>query len=82
MNKEIDLKKFLLFLSLFLLCFILVLYFVFTRVKPLCKEKDNPCIQAVCNECTNTNGKKICKDCNIYNEKEERIWTGGCIYNS
>lgn len=82
MNKEIPLKKFLLFLSIFLLCFIVVLYFVFTRTKPLCKAKDNPCTKAVCNECTKTNGKKVCKDCNIYNEKEERIWTGSCIYNS
>lgn len=82
MNKEISLKKFLLFLSLFLLCLVVILYFVFTKTKPLCKGSDNPCIKAICNNCMVQNGKKVCNDCNIYNEKDERFWTGGCIYNS
>lgn len=82
MNKEINLKKFLMFLSLFLLCLIAILYFIFTKAKPLCKERDNPCTKAVCNDCTYIDGKKVCNSCNIYNEKDERIWTGGCVYKS
>ncbi len=79
MNKEISLKKFLLCLFLFLLGFSLILYFVFSKAKPLCKI-DSPCRQATCNECIEEEGKRVCKDCNLFNEKDERIWTGGCIF--
>lgn len=81
MNKEINLKKFLLFLSGFLVILAFVLYFVLSRMKPFCKPEQNPCKSAICNQCIDRDGKKICSDCNLYNQKEEKIWTGGCVYN-
>ena len=80
MNKEISLKKFLLFLSLFLLIMSVVLILVVKKTKPLCKN--NPCKNAVCTTCSEENQKRVCSDCNLYDEENRRIWTGNCIYNS
>lgn len=79
-NKEIDFKKFLLFLVIFIISIALCLGGLFSKLKPLCKNDDNPCRKAVCNNCQRKNGQKICYDCNIYNKDEEHIWTGSCIY--
>lgn len=62
------------------LCIVLIveLYFLFFN-----KDKENnPCKEAICNKCNMEDGKKVCNNCNIFNEKEERIWTGSCIFDS
>ena len=80
LNKEIDLKKFLIFLIIFVLVFGIFLGIYISKKKPLCKDIENPCVKAKCNECKKENEKKVCSDCNIYNEDQEHIWTGSCIY--
>lgn len=81
MNREIDFKKFLLFLTGYFLILSCCLFFAFGRMQPLClREKDTPCAMATCTSCESKNGKKECSECSIFNEKEERIWVGTCIY--
>ncbi len=81
MNKEISLKKFLICLSVFLFIVMIVLYFYITKTRPLCKKDNHPCHAAVCNSCTVKDNKKVCSDCSVFNEKNERVWTGGCIFD-
>lgn len=80
MNKEIDLKKYLLFLSVFLLLLIVALFLIFSKSKPLCSKENNPCKKALCNQCTLKEDKEYCSDCNIFNEENDRVWTGSCIF--
>lgn len=80
MCKEVDLKKFLLSLGVFLVLLSVVLYFVFTKTTPLCSVNGNYCKVATCNRCVENDGKRICSDCSVFNKEKERIWTGGCIY--
>lgn len=79
MNREIDLKKYFLFLCIYLFILFLVLYFVFGKINPFCKI-ESPCLKADCSLCESKNGKKECHECSIFNEDDERIWVGSCIY--
>lgn len=79
MNKEIDLKKFLVVLLVYLLVVSILLIFVFGKIKPFYND-DNPCNKASCSLCHKQDGKKYCNECSIFNEKEERIWVGSCIF--
>ncbi len=81
MNREISVKKFLLFLGIVLIFIICVLYIIFVKTKFFCKKDGTPCYAANCEFCVVENGKKICSYCNVFNEKNERIWTGGCIFD-
>ena len=79
MNKGIDLKKFLVVLFVYLILLCIVLYFFFSKTNPFCK-KNSPCLEATCTFCESKNGKKECHECSIFNEKEERVWVGNCIF--
>lgn len=79
MNKEISFKKFLILLFCYLLFLSISLCVLFTKTKPFCKS-NHPCITATCVSCESKNGKKECKECSLFNEKNERVWVGNCIY--
>lgn len=81
MRREISFKKFLIFLSLFLIGLLVFLAILFAKTKPLCKKDGNYCSQAFCTSCVVQDDMKICTNCNVWNEKKEKIWTGGCIFD-
>lgn len=81
MHREISFKKFLMFLSLFLTVLFVAVAIFFIKTKPLCKRDGNYCSQAICESCIVQENKKICTGCNVWNEKKEKIWTGGCIFD-
>lgn len=81
MKKEIYVKKFGIGLGIFLVVLTIVLYFIFTKTRPLCIDKNNPCRRAICESCTYQDGKKKCKSCNVYNDKKQTVWTGGCVFS-
>lgn len=79
MNKEIDFKKFLLCLLVYVLFLSVGIGFFLKKVNPFCKV-DSPCMEAICTDCESNDGKKECHDCSILNEDDERIWVGSCIF--
>ena len=82
MNKGISLKKFLLFLVLFLFVVSICLLCYLRKAKPLCKINTNECNSAVCEKCTMEGNQKVCSECSLFDKEDNRIWTGGCIFNN
>ncbi len=81
MNKEISLKKFMISLFLFLIFLSIVLFFIFREFKPICYVNTNECKKAVCSKCKEENNQRFCQNCSLFNEDNNRIWTGECIFN-
>lgn len=77
MNGKINLKKFLLFLLIFLLV-LGISYYIYLKKHKICDIKNNPCKYATCSSCKLIDDNKIC-NCSIVNKDEERIWVGTCI---
>lgn len=82
MNKEISLKSFLIGLVFLSVGLIIIINIWFSKANPFCKmDLDNPCAFAICDSCERIDGKRMCSDCNIYNEDDDRIWLGGCVFD-